>query len=588
MRGLAPFLKDAWRLARPYFESEERWTARLLLFSIIVLNLMMVGMNVVLNFWNGAFYDSLQNKDWGAFFGLLFLYRRTPSGIMPGFCLIAALYILVAVYSTYLTQWLQIRWRRWLTQRYLNEWLADRAYYRISVTTRPGEGPDNPDQRIADDLNSFAGSSLSLSLDLLSNVVTLGSFIGILWSLSGPLRLFGFFIPGYMVWVALVYAVLGTWVTHLVGRPLVWLNFRQQHVEADFRFSLARMRENVEGVALYGGEAEERQGFLHMFGFVVDNWYRIMDRTKLLNALTTGYSQIAVVFPVVVAAPRYFSGQIPLGGLTRTASAFGQVQGSLSWFVGAYAQLAAWRATVERLTSFHRAIETARAAAASTALAAGPGPGESLRLEDLTLRLPDGQTLMEGVNLTITAHHSVVITGRTGSGKSTLFRALAGIWPFGAGRVDWPAGSRALFLPQRPYLPLGALRKAVAYPEESGRFDDATIRAALTEAGLANLIPRLDEEASWSQLLSGGEQQRLALARALLLRPDWLFLDEATASLDPESEAALYRTLREKLPTTTIISIAHSMNVVALHERRLELVRDAGGGRIVEPAEVIA
>ncbi|HUC16853.1 MAG TPA: ABC transporter ATP-binding protein/permease [Acetobacteraceae bacterium] len=588
MRGLAPFLKDAWRLARPYFQSEERWTARLLLFSIIVLNLMLVGMNVVLNFWNGAFYDSLQNKDWGAFFGLLFLYRRTSSGIMPGFCLIAALYILVAVYSTYLTQWLQIRWRRWLTQRYLNEWLADRAYYRISVTAKPGEGPDNPDQRIADDLNSFAGNSLSLSLDLLSNIVTLGSFIGILWSLSGPLHLFGFSIPGYMVWVALIYAILGTWVTHLVGRPLVWLNFRQQHVEADFRFSLARMRENVEGVALYGGEAEERQGFLHVFSFVVDNWFRIMDRTKLLNALTTGYSQIAVVFPVVVAAPRYFSGQIPLGGLTRTASAFGQVQGALSWFVGAYAQLAAWRATVERLTSFHRAIEAARAAAASTALAAGPGPGESLRLENLTLKLPDGQTLMEGVNVTITAHHSVVITGRTGSGKSTLFRALAGIWPFGAGRVEWPAGSRALFLPQRPYLPLGALRKAVAYPEEAGRFDDATIRAALAEAGLANLIPRLDEEASWAQLLSGGEQQRLALARALLLRPDWLFLDEATASLDPESEAALYRTLREKLPTTTIISIAHSMNVVALHERRLELVRDAGGGRIVEPAEAIA
>ncbi|HUA77506.1 MAG TPA: ABC transporter ATP-binding protein/permease, partial [Acetobacteraceae bacterium] len=489
MRGLGPFLRDAWLLARPYFYSEERWSARLLLVSIIALNLMMVGMNVILNFWNGAFYDSLQNKDWNAFFGLLFLYRRTASGIMPGFCLIAVLYILVAVYSTYLTQWLQIRWRRWLTQRYLGEWLADRAYYRISLTTKAGEGPDNPDQRIADDLNSFAGSSLSLSLDLLSNVVTLGSFVGILWSLSGPLHLFGFFIPGYMVWVALVYAILGTWVTHLVGRPLVWLNFRQQRVEADFRFSLARMRENVEGVALYGGEAEEKHGFLNVFTYVVENWYRIMDRTKLLNALTTGYSQIAVVFPVIVAAPRYFSGQIALGGLTRTASAFGQVQGALSWFVGAYAQLAAWRATVERLTTFHYAIVNARAAAASTALAAGPGPGEALKLRDLTLKLPDGETLMAGVDLTITAGHSVVVTGRTGSGKSTLFRAIAGIWPFGSGKVEWPAGGRALFLPQRPYLPLGTLRKAVAYPDDATRYDDAAIRAALSEAGLPNLLP---------------------------------------------------------------------------------------------------
>ena len=587
MRGLGPFIKDAWHLARPYFRSEERWVARLLLFSIVVLNLMMVGMNVVLNFWNGAFYDSLQHKDWHAFFSLLFFYYRAPHIFMPGFCLVAGLYIVVAVYSTYLTQWLQIRWRRWLTERYLNEWLADRAYYRISLTAKAGDGVDNPDQRIAEDLNDFAGSSLSLSLDLLSNVVTLGSFIGILWTLSGPLKILGLSIPGYMVWVALIYAVLGTWVTHLVGRPLVWLNFRQQHVQADFRYSLARMRENVEGVALYNGEAEERQGFMHLFGFVMENWFRIMDRTKLLNALTTGYSQIAVIFPVVVAAPRYFSGAIQLGGLTRTASAFGQVQGALSWFVGAYASLASWRATVERLTSFHRAIEQAHKDAAQTALAAGPGPGEALRLSHLTLKLPNGETLMAGVDLTITARHSVVITGRTGSGKSTLFRAMAGIWPFAAGKVEWPAG-RALFLPQRPYLPLGSLRKAVSYPEDPTRFDDATMRAALADAGLGAMIPRLDEEASWGQLLSGGEQQRVALARALLLRPDWLFLDEATASLDSESEAALYRTLHEKLPATTIVSITHSASVVALHERRLELVRETGGGRLAEPAELAA
>ncbi len=588
MRNLGPFLKDAWRLAKPYFRSsEERWSARGLLASIIVLNLMMVGMNVILNFWNRAFFNSLQNKDWHAFINLLFLYDRTPNGIMPGFCLVAAIYIIVAIASTYLNQWLQIRWRRWLTGRYLNAWLAERAYYRISLTAAAEEGTDNPDQRISDDLNTFAGSTLSLGLDFLSNVVTLFSFLGILWSLSGPMHIFGFNIPGYMVWVALIYAVLGTWATHLVGRPLVWLNFRQQRVEADFRFSLARMRENVEGIALYGGEAEERHGFLHRFFFVVENWYRIMYRTLLLNALTVGYSQIAVVFPIVVAAPRYFAGKIPLGGLTQTANAFGQVQGAMSWFVQAYASLASWRATVERLTYFQHALDAAHLAASDPAIRATSGQADTLRLSNLTLRLPNGESLLAGADLTLTPHRSVVVTGRSGAGKSTFFRAIAGIWPFGSGRVEWPKG-RTMFLPQRPYLPLGTLRKAVTYPQDPTRFDDATIAAALTDAGLAHLIPRLNEEASWAQILSGGEQQRLALARALLLRPDWLFLDEATASLDPESEAALYRTLRERLPRTTVVSIAHSNAVSALHDRHLELVRDGGVGRLAEPAEIAA
>lgn len=347
------------------------------------------------------------------------------------------------------------------------------------------------------------------------------------------------------------------------------------------------MRENVEGVALYRGEGEEKQGFLHRFFFVVENWYRIMYRTLLLNALTVGYSQIAVVFPIVVAAPRYFSGQIPLGGLTRTASAFGQVQGAMSWFVGAYASLAAWRATVERLAYFQHALDDAHAAAANPAIAAAPGQGETLRLHDLTLKLPNDETLVSGVDLTLTPHHSVVITGRSGAGKSTLFRAVAGIWPFGAGRVELPAG-KVMFLPQRPYLPLGTLRKAVTYPQDPAQFDDATLAAALIDAGLPNLVPRLDDEETWAQVLSGGEQQRLALARALLLRPEWLFLDEATASLDPELEAALYRTVHERLPHTTVVSIAHSPAVAKLHDRQLELIRGGGGGRLAATAEIAA
>ncbi len=583
MRGLGPFLKDAWRLTRPYYRSEEKWAAWGLLLSIIVLNLSLVGMSVLLNFWNREFYNTLQDKNWRAFVGLLFWYRNTASGLMPGFVWIAIVYIVVAVYSTYLNQWLQIRWRRWLTSHFLDEWLADRAYYRISLTTdHAAIGTDNPDQRIAEDLRDFVNSTLSLGIGLLSNIVSLFSFVGILWELSGDYPLFGIPIPGYMVWVALIYAAVGTRLTHLVGRPLVALSFRQQRVEADFRYALVRLRENVEGVALYGGEAEEKLNLRDRFSHVVDNWWAIMRRTKLLNSLVAGYNQIAIIFPIIVAAPRYFSGQLPLGGLTQTADAFGHVQGSMSWFIGAYASLASWRATVERLTTFHRAIVVARAAVGKGLLRPAPA-GEALDVSGLTLTLPNGTSLLDGADIRFVPGHSVVVTGRSGSGKSTLFRALAGIWPFGSGTVQMPAAS-ALFLPQRPYIPLGTLRAVISYPATPEAYEQAAYAQALADAGLPELLPRLDEDDNWAQRLSGGEQQRIALARALLAKPDWLFLDEATASLDPESEEALYRVLKERLPATTIISIAHRPTVAAFHDERLVLRRAMSGepGRLVE------
>jgi putative ATP-binding cassette transporter len=574
MRGLGPFLRDAWRLAKPYFtRSDERFAAWALLITIIVLNLALVGMNVVLNFWNRAFYNTLQDKDWQGFLDLLLLYRHDPKqhSFMPGFSAIAALYIVVAVYRTYLNQWLRIRWRRWMTERYLTDWLAGRAYYRISLQSaraHDGLGNDNPDQRIADDISSFVTESLALSLDLLSNVVTLFSFLTILWELSGPMHLLGIDIPGYMVWVALIYAVLGTWLTHLVGRPLAALNFRQQRVEADFRFALVRLRENVEGVALHGGESEEHRGLATRFTAVVLNWWQIMQRTKLLNALTAGYTQIAVIFPIIVAAPRFFSGKMTLGDLTQTADAFGQVQGAMSWVVGAYASLAGWRATVERLAGFDRAIAAARRAGIGPDSTEAPTYG----LADATLALPDGRPLVEHASLTLRPGESVVVTGRSGSGKSTLFRALAGIWPFGSGTIQRPAAS-ALFLPQRPYLPLGTLRHAVAYPARPDAYTDAEFRDILSAVGLPALIPRLDDEDLWAQRLSGGEQQRLALARALLLKPTWLFLDEATSSFDPATEAELYTLLRERLPGTTIVSIAHRPEVARFHTRHITLDR---------------
>lgn len=575
MRSLSGFLRDVWRLSLPYFRSEERWSARLLLGAIITMNLMLVGMNVILNFWNGAFYDSLQTKNWHEFIQLLLLWRSGKAGFMPGFVLIAAIYIPIAIYRTYLNQWLQIRWRRWLTTRIVDDWLSDRAYYRISLAADPkGEGTDNPDQRISDDIRAFVGDTLSIGLGLLTNIVSLFSFVGILWTLSGPITIFGITIPGYMVWVALVYAIVGSWLTHLVGRPLAMLNFQQQRVEADFRYALVRLRENTEGVALQGGEAEERQGLASRFTAVAANWFRIMQRQKLLNALVSGYAQVAAIFPIVVAAPRYFAGKLALGGLMRIASAFGQVQGALSWFVDAYASLAAWRAEVERLTLFLGAIDAAHALK-GRGIATVPASGNAIQVQNLTLCLPDGSTLMDDAGLTFPSGRSTVISGRSGAGKSTLFRALAGIWPFGSGTIRRPPGT-ALFLPQRPYIPLGTLRHALTYPAAPDAYADEAVRTALADVGLAALAPQLDEEEAWAQRLSGGEQQRLAIARALLLKPDWLFLDEATASLDPAAESELYQLLRDRLPGTTLLSIAHRDSVARFHDAHLVLDGLAG------------
>jgi putative ATP-binding cassette transporter len=407
------------------------------------------------------------------------------------------------------------------------------------------------------------------------SVVTLASFVVVLWSLSGPMTVFGITIPGYMVWVALVYAVLGTWLAHLIGRPLIRLNFNQQKVEADFRYALVRFRENVEGIALHGGEADEKRGLTTRFRALMENWWSIMTATKRLTLFTVGYQQVASIFPIVVAAPAYFAGRIPLGGLIQTSSAFGQVQDSLSWFVENYSVLTEWRATVERLTGFTRAVAIARTA--GTGPVAAKGPQSALVLDDVTVSLPDGRVLVRGGQAQVAPGDSVVITGASGSGKSTLFRAIAGIWPFGTGRVALPASGRALFLPQRPYIPLGSLKRAVCYPEDAAAYTDAEVSEALEAAELPHLTARLNDADTWDKRLSGGEQQRLALARALLLKPEWLFLDEATASLDPGAEERLYAKLKERLPGTALVSIAHRPAVAKFHDRALRVE----GGRLV-------
>jgi vitamin B12/bleomycin/antimicrobial peptide transport system ATP-binding/permease protein len=575
MTSRSRFLRNAWSLIKPYWTSEEKSSAWLLLAAVVGLTLGMVYMNVQFNDWYNLFYNSLQEKDKDAFFRLL-----------GKFTILAAIYIAMAVYAFYLNQMLQIRWRRWLTDDYLKQWLADRAYYRLQLTGNPA---DNPDQRIAEDFKMFVDETLSLALGFLNAVVTLGSFVGILWGLSGPLAVpwngGEFMVPGYMVWAALVYAIVGTWLTHKIGKVLIGLNFNQQRFEADFRFALVRFRENAEGVALYSGEKDERDGFRTRFGAVVDNWWRIMKRQKMLNTFTIGYNQLAVIFPFVVAGNRFFAGTIQLGGLMQISNAFGQVQGSLSWFIGAYNSFASWKATADRLIGFHQAIESARE---ETRLKAGveriADPRPELVLEDVALSLPNGTPLIAKSSATIAPGESLLIRGPSGSGKSTLFRAIAGIWPFGSGRVRMPSGQRALFLPQRPYLPIGTVRDVVAYPASEHGFSDEQVREALILVGLPELTGRLDETQHWALQLSPGEQQRIAFARALLQKPEWLFLDEATSALDEASEEKLYRLLRERLPQTTLISIGHRHTLMEFHRRRLELRETAGGMRELSPA----
>jgi vitamin B12/bleomycin/antimicrobial peptide transport system ATP-binding/permease protein len=563
------FLRDLWSLARPYWFSEERWAARGLLAAVVALNLGLVFLEVLYNRWQNDFYNALQDKNISAFYGQI-----------TYFCVLAIAFIVVAVYQLYLNQMLQIRWRRWLTDHYLDEWLGSRIHYRMRFTDK---GTDNPDQRISEDLALFVDRTLNLSLGLLSSVVTLASFLAVLWGLSGTLAFkingVDVSIPGYMVWVALLYAIAGTWLIHLIGRPLIGLNFEQQRREANFRFSLVRVRENGESIAIYGGEPDEIRSLRLRFVDVVSNWWEIMRRRKKITWLRAGYGQVAAVFPYLVAAPRYFSGAIQLGGLMQTGSAFGQVQGALSWFVTAYVELAEWKATVDRLTGFRAATERARAATSEDSGVIAATGGDALALEKVKVDLPDGSPLLAPFDATLRRGDKVLVTGPSGSGKSTLFRVLAGIWPFADGRVTKPTGC-TLFLPQKPYLTIGSLREQICYPAAPGTFGDEATRAALADCGLPQLAGRLDEEQNWAQILSPGEQQRVAFARIFLHRPDWVFLDEATSSLDEASEARLYRLLNEKLPETTVVSVGHRPTLGEFHKRRMTIEPGAGGALV--------
>jgi putative ATP-binding cassette transporter len=413
-------------------------------------------------------------------------------------------------------------------------------------------------------------------------VVTLISFVVILWGLSGTLTIpigdFSIALPGYMVWAALLYTIVGTWLTHWIGRPLVRLNVDRQRYEADFRFDLVRFRENAEGVALYRGEVDELRGFRQRFEAVARNWWDLMRQQKRLTWFTAGYTQAAYIFPSVVAAPRYFRGDIALGGFMQIVTAFNQVQESLSFIVRSYTDIAEWCSVVERLSGFKTSLERVciQATNGDGVRRADTDDGQ-LIMEGVELNRPEGQPLIAPVNLSLGRGDTVLLRGPSGSGKSTLFRALAGIWPFARGSIRAPRDARVLFLPQKPYLPIGTLREVVSYPMTADGVDDGTLREALEAVGLPELAGRLNDAGHWALQLSPGEQQRIAFARALVQKPDWLFLDEATSAVDETTETSLYRLLRERLAGTTLFSVGHRATLRPFHSRQL-LLRANGGG----------
>ncbi|MGV3002871.1 ABC transporter ATP-binding protein/permease [Vibrio sp. E150_018] len=551
------FLGKVWQLSKPYWQSEEKWIARGLLLAIVILNLGMVYMSVVLNKWNSDFYNALQELDKDAFTHLILK-----------FSIIAAIFIAIAVYRIYLNMMLQLRWRRWLTNTYFSEWLSDRSYFQLE---RGNHQTDNPDQRIAEDIDQFTGDTLNLSLGLLNSVVTLASFITILWGLSSPLSIdiasHHINIPGFMVWAALLYAVVGSFIMHKIGKPLIGLNFMQQKFEANFRYSMMRLRENAEGVALYNGEDKERELLELRFTDVWKNTWQIMRKQKQIVGFNSGYNQIAIIFPIIIAAPSFFSGAIKLGGLMQVNNAFSQVMGAVSWFVSSYASIANWKASVDRLTTYDQDMIETKQQSAHSKLLVSRHQDDHLAINQCTIKLPNGTTLSNLNQLTLQAGQHTLISGKSGIGKSTLMKTIAGIWPFSEGNIE--LAKRSLFLPQKPYLPTGTLREVLCYPNVDINISDQDIEQLLSDCQLAHFSHKLDETEQWSHTMSSGEQQRVAIVRALILKPTWLFLDEATSSLDEETENYLYQLLESRLPDTTLVSIAHRSKVAHYHQYRL-------------------
>ena len=564
------FFQDVWYLTKSYWKSEEKKKAFWLLTCIIALTLGIVFMLVQLNTWNNSFYSALQNYDAEKIFSELI-----------HFSWLAAIYIILAVYSYYLQQTLILHWRRWLTTRFIDIWLQNKTYYNLQMF---GKDTDNPDQRISEDVRQFVEMTLGFAIGILKSLCTFISFVFILYQLSGPLS-FSFMgktwtIHGYMLWASLLYSVLGTYITHVVGRKLVKLNFIQQRYEADFRFSMIRLRESAESVAFYRGEAQEGRVFKNRFKLLLDNFWQLVNKQKQLVFLNSGYSQIAIIFPFVVAMNRYLSKEVSLGGLMQVASAFGRVQDSLSYFVDMYSSIAQWQAVVMRLTYFGRHMHEVSQQAEQFHVERF-ATSEAVSVEQMQVNLPDDTALLQDINFTLQPGRNVLIKGVSGSGKSTLLRALAGIWPFVTGKINLPKTEELMFIPQKPYIPLGSLREALLYPGKKPLSDEELLYL-LDLCQIGYLRDKLDLVADWSHVLSVGEQQRLAFVRAHIQEPKWLFLDEATSALDEDTEAAMYALLAERLTQTTLVSIGHRSTLNKYHELMLVIDKQTKSVRLTK------
>ena len=563
-------LGKVWTLSLPYFRSDERWSARFLLLACVALNLGLVYVLVLLNEWNRVFYDALQNRDEVVFWEQIKV-----------FCMLAGAFIVVAVYRFYLTQLLEIRWRAWMTRDFLNRWTTHQIFYQIELRQSHGlgdglNGTDNPDQRMQEDIKMFTEQTVGLSMGLLDALVTLGSFIGILWLMSGGFSFVfqgdEYTLPGFMVWMALLYAVGGSVIGHFLGRRMAPLNFAQQRLEADFRHHLIRVREYSEAIAMDRGAAYENQSLQKRFVQVVTNFKQLLAVQKRFTWFSSGYGQAAVVFPILVAAPRYFAGTIQLGELMQISSAFGRVQDALSWIISNYSNLAAWTATTHRLSVFSVQMETLRAISFAVVqpLDADSPSATELKTSALTITLPDRTVLLDDVVLQVRPGDSVLIRGPSGSGKSTLLRVLAGIWPYVRG---WDAKHQPLPISQA-VVPEGTLRHALSYPSADNDYSDEQLKQALEHALLPQLCSQLDVAGQWNQQLSGGEAQRLAMARVFLKQPSWVFADEATSALDEVTEKVIYERLLQMVMRQggALVSVAHRPSVAAYHQRLWQLV----------------
>ena len=564
------FFQDVWYLTKSYWQSEEKKKAFWLLTCIIALTFGVVFMLVQLNTWNNSFYSALQNYD-----------AEKISSELIHFSWLAAIYIILAVYSYYLQQTLILHWRRWLTTRFIDIWLQNKTYYNLQMF---GKDTDNPDQRISEDVRQFVEMTLGFAIGILKSLCTFISFVFILYQLSGPLS-FSFMgktwtIHGYMLWASLLYSILGTYITHVVGRKLVKLNFIQQRYEADFRFSMIRLRESAESVAFYRGEAQEGKVFKNRFKLLLDNFWQLVNKQKQLVFLNSGYSQIAIIFPFVVAMNRYLAKEVSLGGLMQVASAFGRVQDSLSYFVDMYSSIAQWQAVVMRLTYFGRHMHEVSQQAEQFHVERF-ATSEAVSVEQMQVNLPDDAVLLQDINFTLQPGRNVLIKGVSGSGKSTLLRALAGIWPFVSGKINLPKTEELIFIPQKPYIPLGSLREALLYPGRKPLSDEELLYL-LDLCQIGYLRDKLDLVADWSHVLSVGEQQRLAFVRAHIQEPKWLFLDEATSALDEDTEAAMYALLAERLRQTTLVSIGHRSTLNKYHELMLVIDKQTKSVRLTK------